>query len=168
MDPFFTYVTIAALVILIVILILVGISMSNLQSAMVFPPTRSACPDYWDVSSNPQYCGIPTNSTMRNLGFIKTETTGSPAPYNNVDVLQKQNVGLCTGAGFGCKSGTNGETYLELVRPPTRTSDFQYAKLNNNTNWGVLYPGLSEVCAKKRWASTMNITWDGVSNYTGC
>lgn len=159
MDPFFTYVTIAALVILIVILILFGISMSSLQSKMVFPPTRSACPDYWDVSSNPQYCGIPIDTNMRNWGIIKKDEILKKVKEND-----RQNIGLCTVSGFGCKS--DGGTYLDLQ--PATESNFQYVKLNNNTNWGTLYPGLSEVCAKKRWASAMNITWDGVSNYTGC
>ena len=161
MDPFFTYVTITALVVLIVILILIGISMSSLQSKMVFPPTRSACPDYWDVSSNPQYCGIPTDTNMRNWGFIKN--VPGINPYQKVSETDRQNIGLCTGAGFGCKESGS---YLDLQ--PATESNFQYAKLNNNTNWGTMYPGLSEVCAKKRWASAMNITWDGVSNYTGC
>jgi hypothetical protein len=165
MDPFFTYVTIAALVILIVILILIGISMSSLQSKMVFPPTRSACPDYWDVSSNPQYCGIPTNSTMRNWGYIQMDQSNG-ATYKSVNKTKKQNIGLCNGANFGCKTDATGATYLELQNPTA--SNFQYAKLNNNTNWGTMYPGLSEVCAKKRWANSMNITWDGVTNYTGC
>ena len=160
MDPFFTYVTIAALVILIVILILFGISMSSLQSKMVFPPTRSACPDYWDVSSNPQYCGIPIDTNMRNWGIIQKDNT-----LKNVKETDVQNIGLCTGTSFGCKS--DGGTYLDL-KPVATASNFQYVKLNDNTNWGTLYPGLSEVCAKKRWASAMNITWDGVSNYTGC
>lgn len=161
MDPFFTYVTIAALVILIIILILIGISMSNLQATTVFPPTRNACPDYWDVSSNPQYCGIPTDNNMRNWGYI--QNIPGVSPHQKVDKLNKQNVGLCTGAEFGCK---NDGTFLDLQSPTA--SNFQYAKLNNNTSWGTLYPGLSEVCAKKRWATSMNITWDGVTNYTGC
>lgn len=28
--------------------------------------------------------------------------------------------------------------------------------------------GLTEVCSKKRWANTNNISWDGISNYNSC
>jgi hypothetical protein len=165
MDPFFMYVSIGALVVLIIILILVGVSMSKISTMNSFPPTRNACPDYWDVSSNPQYCGIPTNNTSRNYGFIKALDNG-PNGHKSVTRSDAQNIGLCAGvSGFGCKTSGSG-TYLNLQ--DATESDFQYAQLNNNPSWGTMYPGVSETCAKKRWATMMNITWDGVTNYNGC
>jgi hypothetical protein len=69
MDPFFKYVAIGALVLLILILTVIGVVMNQVQSKMPFPPTQHTCPDYWDVSSNPQYCGLPINQD-KNRGHI--------------------------------------------------------------------------------------------------
>jgi len=160
------YVSIGALVILILVLILIGVSMSKIQSTDSFPPTRNACPDYWDVSSNPQYCGIPTNNGMRNQGFYLTENgvvDSNGKTYKKIKTSEKQNIGLCNGTSFGCRQDG---TYLDLQQEAA--SNYQYMKLNNNTSWGVMYPGLSEICAKKRWATSMNVAWDGVTNYNGC
>jgi hypothetical protein len=165
MDPFFMYVSITALVILILILVLVGVSLTNMQSMDSYPPTQNTCPDYWDVSSNPLYCGIPVNANMKNTGNISRTSNG--ANGFKVDDTSGQNIGLCKDVvGFGCKSSG---TYLELgSAPSSNTVNYQYAKLNNNTNWSTLYPGISERCAQKSWANAMNITWDGVTNYNGC
>lgn len=40
----------------------------------------------------------------------------------------------------------------------------------NGTSWksGGNYTGLSETCAKKKWATDNNILWDGISNYNSC
>jgi hypothetical protein len=163
MDSFYLYVSIAALVILILILTVIGVSLTNLQSLDSFPPTRNACPDYWDVSSNPAYCGVPVNSNKKNQGYIQfaSESVG-------VDPSSKQNIGMCTGtgSGFGCSGSTKSATYLELSDSPS--SGYQYMKLNNNSKWGTMYPGITERCAQKNWAQTLNLSWDGVSNYNGC
>jgi hypothetical protein len=153
------YVSIGALVLLILILIVVGVSMSQLQSLDPFPPTMNACPDYWDVSSNPAYCGFPLLSSMRNQGSIVTAS-------NQIDQASPVNIGMCTAgtSNFGCNN-SGGNTYLNLSGT---TPKFQYMQLNNNPSWSILYPGRSERCAQKSWAQTMGITWDGVSNYNGC
>lgn len=159
MDPFFMYVSIGALVLLILILTVIGVAMTQLRSLDPFPPTMNACPDYWDVSANPAYCGVPVNTNMNNYGYIVT-TNGK------VDTTNNQNIGMCVGntSSFGCRKGN---TYLNLDPAPS-ASNFQYIKLSNNPSWSTLYPGLSERCAQRSWAQTMNITWDGVSNYNGC
>jgi len=162
MDPFFIYVLISALALLTVILVLVGVSMSQLQSLVPFPPTQNACPDYWDVSGNPSYCGVPVESTMMNRGLIDFKTGNS----KGVNEASNVNIGMCSGAdkkNFGC-GGENKLGDLSTVNP----ANFQYIQLNNNTKWGTLYPGLTERCAQKNWANTLNIEWDGVSNYNGC
>ena len=162
------YVAIGALVILILVLIILGVSLSKLQSMDSYPPTQNACPDFWDVSSNPAYCGVYTNSNAKNLGYIGLKTTNGN-DIKSIDTAQKQNIGLCTASRnlFGC-SGDQNNTFLELAAAPT-ASGVQYMKLSdNNKNWGILYPNANERCAKKKWANTMNITWDGVTNYNGC
>jgi hypothetical protein len=159
MDPFFLYVSIAALVILILILTLVGVSLTQLQSMDSFPPTQNACPDYWDISSNPAYCGIPTGSNMLNTGhLVKDKDT-----TKGIDKTNAQNIGMCNVNGFGCNKDGD---YLNIAQTPI--NNFQYVKLNNNESWSTLYPGISERCAKKNWAQTLNISWDGVSNFNGC
>ena len=161
MDPFFMYVSIGALLLLIIVLIIVGVGMTALHKQDSFPPVRNACPDYWDVSSNPVYCGVPTSGLMRNKGLITLR--GS-----EIDMAKKENIGLCTAGStyFGCVND-GGTTRLKL-EPKSEDSIFQYMQLNNNTAWGTLYPGKSEKCAQKMWAETMGISWDGVTNYNGC
>ena len=152
------YVAITALVILILILTLIGVSLTKLQSLDSFPPTQNACPDYWDVSSNPLYCGVPVDNNAINHGYIGIDG-------GVVSKSKSKNIGMCTGSSaFGCKSDG---TYFDL-QDKTNGSQFQYVKLNENDNWKVMYPGTQERCAKKKWANTLNITWDGVTNYNGC
>jgi len=133
--------------------------MSSLKSMTPFPPTQNACPDYWDVGSNPNNCGIPIKSP-KNIGQIAINN-------GSVDKSSANNIGMCpsnTSNSFGCGSSSG----LNLTdRNPD--SNFQYVSLNNNSGaWGNLYPGLSERCAQRKWANTMGITWDGVTNYNGC
>jgi hypothetical protein len=160
MDPFFIYVSIGALVLLILILIFVGVSLTKLQSTDLFPPTQSACPDYWDISSNPLYCGVPILSSMRNRGGIANTSDGK-----QIDTTAPQNIGMCVAnSSFGCvQSGVT-----PYLKPGSSGANFQYVQLNNNPSWQTMYPGVSERCAKKSWANTMDIYWDGVSNYNGC
>lgn len=160
MDPFFMYVSIGALLLLIIVLIIVGVGMTALHKQDSFPPVKNACPDHWDVSSNPIYCGIPTTNLSRNKGGIILNN-------NEINQLSKENIGLCTAGrtSFGCVDG--GQTpYLKLQ--PKGSTNFQYMQLNDNTAWGTLYPGKSEKCAQKMWAESMGISWDGVTNYNGC
>jgi hypothetical protein len=159
MDPFFLYVSIGALVILILILTLVGVSLTQMQSMDSFPPTQNTCPDYWDVSLNPAFCGIPTDSNMSNKGYLSIKDTKT-----GIDKTDAQNIGMCKGPGFGCNKDGD---LLNIANAPS-SNNFQYVKLNNNTSWSTLYPGITERCAKKNWAQTLNISWDGVTNYNGC
>ena len=161
MEPFFMYVSIGALALFIIILIVVGVGLSRLQSMDSFPPTQNACPDHWDVSSNPMYCGIPASSAhsnMKNIGNIQYNSNGI------VDSSKDMNIGFCNAKKkFGCDTNL----YFDL-KSLDSNQKFQYVKLNDETGWNKLYPGLSERCAKRRWAQTMNISWDGVSNFNGC
>ena len=164
MDPFYKYVAIGALVLLILILTVIGVAMSKMQSTAPFPPTQNACPDYWDVSSNPQYCGAPILGA-KNLGSIELDSGKT-----KIDETKSINIGMCKAGTFGCTSG-NGNTHL-MSHNGTNSiytdTKYHYVKLNNNSNWGSMFPGKSERCAQKQWASTLNVTWDGVTNYNSC
>jgi len=116
------------------------------------------------VSSNPAYCGIPVGTNMKNQGIIGYSS-------NSVDTTKAQNIGMCKAgtSNFGCVATGASETYLKLG--PTKggpNSNFQYVNLNNNNNWSTIYPGISERCAQRSWAQTLNVSWDGVTNYNGC
>ena len=170
MEPFFKYVAIGALVLLILILAVIGVLMTKIQSNVPFPPTQNTCPDYWDVSSNPNYCGVPTKG-VKNLGYIATkQVSQNGVTQTQVDSSNKINVGMCSGSTFGCVA--SGDTLLKTATSDGKalnvTDKYQYVLLNNNSDWGKLYPSVSERCSQKRWASLMNVTWDGVSNFTGC
>ena len=163
MDPFFTYVAIGALVLLILILTAIGVAMTQINSLVPFPSTQNTCPDNWDVSgSDPNYCGIQL-SGGKNNGHI---AISGGAKINKSDAV---NIGMCTVANkFGCTT-ENTTPHLKNDDVTTLASKFHYVKLNDNeAGWGALYPGISERCAKKRWASTLEVTWDGVTNFSGC
>jgi hypothetical protein len=155
------YVSIGALVLLIIILIVIGVVLTQMQSLDSFPPTQNACPDHWDVSSNPQYCGVPI-AEMRNKGYIKADAA------SGINKQSDENIGMCDigRKNFGCVN-SGGKPYLD-VQPYTDGKKFQYIQLNSNKNWSTLYPGLTERCAQKSWAQTMDISWDGVTNFNGC
>ena len=161
MDPFYTYIVIAALIILIIILVVVGVTLSKLKKTTLYPPNQSTCPDNWDVSANPNYCGLYVKSSTGR------ENKGSIVLFNNqeIDKSNSKNVGFCSSnSGFGCKNSIpTGDGFA------AGTSDYQYVHLNNNPKLvGELYPGVTDRCAKKRWADTLGITWDGVTNFNGC
>ena len=162
MNSFYIYVSIATLILLIISLTIVGVGISRLHKQNVFPPLQNACPDYWDVSSNPMYCGAPVLLNQRNRGYIVSDPSG-------IDVTNKQNIGVCTAGktNFGCVN--IGQTTLLDLQRKQENKDFQYMKLNNNNSaWNMMYPGKTERCAQKSWAQAMNIAWDGVSNYNDC
>jgi|LauGreDrversion4_2_1035121.scaffolds.fasta_scaffold882993_1 hypothetical protein len=167
MDPFFLYVSIGALVLLIISLAVIGVMLTKMNSYSVFPPTQNACPDHWDVSSNPNYCGAPLMPAGRNKGRMALGGTGSGILTENGD-----NIGMCNGTTFGCKPAGAG-TILD-VQPAGSGSvqNFQYVHLGStNPNWNSetgLYPGKTTLCAQHAWANMMGISWDGVKNYNGC
>lgn len=166
MDKFYAPVLIGALVLLIVILIVVGVIMMKLQSTDSYPPTYATCPDYWDVSANTDYCGV----------FVKTESGKNKGDIQltsnkTINMNSANNVGMCNVSNkFGCKNGSSSlNTYIPTGAGFAAGNDFQYLKLNNNDALTTeLYPGTTDRCAKKRWADTMGITWDGVTNFNGC
>jgi hypothetical protein len=51
------------------------------------------------------------------------------------------------------------------IYTPGYSSDGNYVDFSDS-NWGSL--GKSALCAQKDWATTNNISWDGVSNYNSC
>jgi len=137
MDPFYSYVAIGTLVLLIAILVVIGVMMSKMKSADVYPPMQNACPDYWDVSGNAGYCGFPAVGG-KNRGTI--EPAGDDA--NKIKPSDQMT-----------KLGLTGGKWL---------------KLGDSNSWSTVYTGLTDICAKKRWAENNGIVWDGITNYNSC
>ena len=74
MDSFYFTVLIIATVALIIVLTYIGILMSSpSESAVVFPPMASTCPDYWTVSPDDIHkCEIPSHRAD-NIGRIYSD-----------------------------------------------------------------------------------------------
>jgi hypothetical protein len=132
MNSFQIIVLSIATVVLILVLTLIGITMSGQNGSTVFPPTAADCPDYWPARADGSGCNIPLPvKGSVNLGGIYDK--GNNLLLNAANT----NASLRTDA-----TGTN------------------YINFSDSKLW-------SGVCAKKKWAASNNIFWDGVSNYNG-
>ena len=71
----------------------------------------------------------------------------------------------------GCSVNVDNEGTLnaDQNQQPTTSVNFDDPTWRNDTKWsGTDYVGLSETCARKKWANTYGIIWDGISNYNSC
>jgi len=50
---FQSIVMIVAIIILIITLAMIGVSLSNLNSEVTYPPVVADCPDYWSIETQP-------------------------------------------------------------------------------------------------------------------
>jgi hypothetical protein len=164
-DPFYMYVGVGALVILILVLIGLGIMMSELQSVTLFPPIQNACPDYWDLSSNGQ-CVFPhATDKDRNQGsaVILKNSSVSSGSIQAIDITSTgfTNWGhkLSVSDGINTyKSGDGQRNYIYV----------SLSDASGQAGLKQLYPGLTTICAQKKWALNNGLVWDGVTNYNGC
>jgi hypothetical protein len=138
MEPFYYYVSVAVLVVLIVVLTFLGISMTRMKSLDVYPPMQNACPDYWDISGTSGFCGFPAQG-QKNRGDIAV----LEADKNKID------------------SGVSWYSTLDV-------KDGKWINFGDPNRWSALYPSLNTVCAKKRWAENNGVVFDSVTNYSGC
>lgn len=64
-----------------------------------------------------------------------------------------------------CKINVNNKTNVgSLNTDKTSSYDFK----DYNAEWRTDYRGLSDTCAKRKWARDNGILWDGISNYNSC
>jgi hypothetical protein len=143
-SNFYYMVVIIAIIIFILLLTYIGLLMSKKSNnSQEFPPTQNSCPDYWNVdSSNPKICMVPSSGG---------KNTGDAYSYTN-------NVTNFVGTGRGNTYGLT--TTINASKTDAVKVDF------SNSSWATT--GVSETCAKKRWADVHGIIWDGVSNYNKC
>lgn len=165
-DPFYMYVGLGALVILILVLIGLGIMMSEIQSATLFPPTQNACPDYWDLAPNGQ-CVFPhASASDRNNGAPVMSNTNNP--NTSIYGIKVDSPGFNT---WGPELSVNDGAGNFYTGASSTQNPYIYVSLSDASGQAglkKLYPGLTTICAQKRWALNNGIVWDGVTNYNGC
>jgi hypothetical protein len=138
MDTFQITVLVVAAIILILIFSTIGILTKYSTIDKVYPPVANTCPDYWIVDSSGN-CTIPSAPDALNIGNVYSSS--------------------------GLINLTADSTDTSKVYTPGYSSE------NGNINfsdylWGSI--GKTTLCAKKQWATTNNVVWDGVSNYNSC
>jgi hypothetical protein len=158
MEDFYFYTCVVALIVLIIMLTMIGITISYGNQVKIYPPHEKKCPDYWtggddpinatDMSTTPakgDYCRFPDGTTGKNQGNNVFQAAGA------INVDEWTDITSASGLG-GVSAG-----------------DKKYVRFSNNdATWTALYPGLTPRCAKRKWASDRSIVWDGVTNYNGC
>jgi hypothetical protein len=127
-----------AVALLVIILVVVGVFMSQNKVNYIYPPTALPCPDYWQLNGNGT-CSIPV--------------TGTPPP--GVPSVPPVNIGTWDGITL------DGTAKMPGIDANNSNIDF------NSSAWAAVGAS-SATCAKKNWAKQNKILWDGVSNYNGC
>jgi hypothetical protein len=104
MDIFYIIVLSVAIMLLILVLTYIGIKMmySRNSSTNTFPPTASACPDYWDSDSNGR-CVVPgsnaTNHGSIDPSKLNSNTCGYVSPNSfdfNASCWTKSGSSICS------------------------------------------------------------------------
>ena len=183
MEDFYFYTLVVAVILLIVMLTMIGITMSYKNSLQSFPPTDNKCPDYWEIAPE-GYCRYPgsgTATTTINYGnddFIASTATKLLHTDITLNYTDTANSDLSAKV-------SDDSTYTKAINVANRNEaitkignsgagdGFLYLKLNNDDDrWqkieGNAYAGLSTRCDKKKWAQKYGLHWDGITNYNGC
>ena len=144
MDPFYTYVSIGAVLILVIVLIAFGVMMSELHTTDTFPPTYQTCPDMWAIDGSGG-CTVPSNNGAKNKGMLSTNSSGDK---------------VTTSSGDG--------SLPTLINTNVALASAYSLQLNDSGIMSGLYPAISDRCSKKKWALNNGVVWDGVTNYNAC
>lgn len=181
MEDFYFYTLVVAVILLIVMLTMIGITMSYKNSLQSFPPTDNKCPDYWEIAPD-GYCRYPGSGTGGiNYGYDLFYNSDAKKLLNSDITL---NYTATANSDLSAKV-SNDSTYTNVANVADRNAaknkigdsgsgdGFLYLKLNNDDDrWqkieGNAYAGLSTRCAKKKWAQKYGLHWDGITNYNGC
>jgi hypothetical protein len=161
MEDFYFYSIVVALVILIGILTMVGITISKGNKTKVYPPVENDCPDYWEQ-------GTPGSLIEGNtrVNTVVSDYCKYSLNTNRGDATFRAGMNAAgNGSEWVSISGNiGGSTMLDSTNQRQYYIQFQ----NNDASWNKYYPGLSLRCAKRKWARDRGIIWDGVTNYNGC
>jgi hypothetical protein len=147
MEWFYFIVIAIAIIILILLLAYIGISMGTNSTGIStqFPPIKNSCPDLWKADPDADNtCIIPVNN-------------------DNTEYDTTRNVGTAI-MGDATKDFSHADTKTHGFIPYTST---EAAAINfNDAGWAG--EGKTTDCAKKEWANTNQISWDGISNFNQC
>ena len=164
MEDFYFYSSVVALVILIVILTLLGITISYGNTTKRYPRNASQCPDYWTADGD--YCLYPLPDADANRGSSEYNIfTDTAATDDDIDILRA--LGSVATNGATSYSGTSFNP--DNLRTVKSGNGRLAVRLNNNdASWNSLFTGLTPRCGKRKWALESGIVWDGITNYNGC
>lgn len=108
-----------ATVLLIIILVVIGVSLSKASTEENWPPIVGECPDYWvDMSGNGEACfnshslgrcNIPSKGNPNTVNFNKSPFTGDKgdcAKYNWANTCQITWDGITSGVKNPCDTST--------------------------------------------------------------
>lgn len=138
MDQFYMIVLGAIGVLLILMLTAVGLLMYSAKSKPE-APVRSPCPDYWEFDGS-------------GCTLYETKNSGDLTLLNAKQADQSMD-------------GIN----ANKIYYKSTVASVETLHLNPNaTAWSTNYPGLTDVCAKGKWATNLGIVWDGYTNTTEC
>jgi len=194
MEYFYIVVSIIAVVALILALTFIGLMIQNGNNTQTFPSNTSQCPDLWipdgsfchfNGKNNGNYLTHTTgvgkiidSTHVNNIGqFLGDDNKIKHGSYiNRYDFSQKGETGggrpaKVTNDKDGKFSREEAIEYYPMKTPPFFT--FGGSKNTNSTTINPYDPqwestGLSANCAKKKWATTNNIQWSGITQLNVC
>jgi hypothetical protein len=155
MEDFYFYTVAIALVILIIMLAMIGITLSYGNETKVYPPIENDCPDYWVQATDAD--GIKSNT--------RTGDSTVPTDYCKYPTITGTNKGSLDGNLY---IADNWVDISNSIGGNIVAGTYYIQMRGNDLKWGNLYPGMTVRCAKQKWALDHGIVWDGVTNYNGC
>ncbi len=102
MEGFQKLVLYAAIIILIITLVVIGVALSKANSNVLWPPMTPECPDYWAIqgTGDASVC-----ANIKSLGSCTTPTEGSKFYTKNFNTSQFTGAqGLCNKYNWATKS----------------------------------------------------------------
>jgi hypothetical protein len=152
MESFYNIVLIVAVILLILILTYVGILLAEKklsgESQANYPPVKNSCPDNWEAK-------------------IKEDVNGIETTYCKVPIDSMKNIGTILDKNSTDNDKTNAETTIGYNATLFSDRDKVEPVIDFESQlW--LTQGKTADCAKKAWADTYDIQWDGISNYNQC
>ena len=165
MEDFYFYSIVIAIVVLICVLTVIGLSITTGNLAKKFPPIENECPDYWE------------QGTADSLLAGNVRSPAVPSDYCKYPKsINKGDNTFNTGMTFDPDTNNSGKEWNNITQnyggvtlsDSSERRQFYVRFRGNDASWNTIYPGLSVRCAKRKWAKDRGIIWDGVSNYNGC
>ena len=179
MEDFYFYTIVIALIILIGMLTMIGITLSYGNETKVYPPVQNECPDYWtkaavgdfgqDITAND--INLPVGTDVTNFFKVPIGATNpGNSEFQNGTIIHSDYWTDASNSIPKKPANSDGITGVKkTVTANNVTNTTYYIQLKgNDAEWSALYPGMSVRCAKQKWALDRGIVWDGVTNYNGC